>query len=284
MVTLEQLRQFVVVVDEGTLTAAADELHLSQPALSRSMQRFERDYPVALFERAPNSLAITEAGRQLAERARDVLARVDAMHAEMVELDRRRRTIDIASCGPAPLWQILPLVERLCPGMTIASRTCSIAEVDTAVTTGQVHVGISTTRDLFGAQAFRCGSEHLRLSVPPAHPAAALPSVALGDLDGETMLLLPNLGFWADLVRDRMPRATFLLQDPEAFQAIASTSSLPVFTTDIAHATRRTSDYGNRVHVPISDPEANPTYMLHLTASADPRLRRLPALIRSSTS
>lgn len=51
MFELYQLAQLVAFADCGTLAAAAEQLHLSQPALSRSMQRLEADMQVSLFDR-----------------------------------------------------------------------------------------------------------------------------------------------------------------------------------------------------------------------------------------
>lgn len=277
MVTVEQLRHFLAVVEHGTLTAAADELHLSQPALSRSMQRFERAFPSPLFERSANQVAITEAGELAAVHARRVLAELDEMHAAVAELDRRRRTIDVVSCAPAPLWRLLPRIEAACPGLTITSRLGSLDEVSRALAEGEVHVGISTEPPPADVPGFRCGVEHLFLSVPPAHPAAALPGIRLDQLDGETMLLHSRIGFWAELVRSRMPRAHFLVQEPDALVEIARTSSLPVFSTDLALAELGADPH--RVQVPVLDEQANPTYWCHLSPRADERLLRLARTI-----
>lgn len=272
MVTLEQLRQLIAVADHGTLSAAAAALLLSQPALSRSMQRLEREFPLPLFERTANQLRLTDAGLLVVEDARRVLEQVDAMYANAHEHERRQRTIDVVSCAPAPLWQLLPQIEQACPGMSLTSRVTTLTEVRRAVAAGDYHLAITTERPPASASAFRCGTEHLYLSVPPAHPAAGHARVRLADLDGETMLLAPNLGYWGDLVRERMPRATFLVQDERAWIEIARASSIPVFTTDWAGRGR---NLPNRVHVPIADPEANPTYWCLLNPAQERRLRPL---------
>ena len=55
MMELYQLIQLVAISDCGTMSSAAEKLHLSQPALSRSMQKLEEELQVALFERQKNS-------------------------------------------------------------------------------------------------------------------------------------------------------------------------------------------------------------------------------------
>ena len=58
-----QLEQLVAVADCGTLSGAAERLHLSQPALSRSMQRLEAELQVPLFIRQKNRIFLNENGR-----------------------------------------------------------------------------------------------------------------------------------------------------------------------------------------------------------------------------
>ena len=66
----------------GTLTAAAEELHLTQPTLTRSCAKLEAEVGVALFERRGRSISLNECGELVAERA----ARILAAQREMVDL------------------------------------------------------------------------------------------------------------------------------------------------------------------------------------------------------
>jgi DNA-binding transcriptional LysR family regulator len=62
---LYQLRTFAAVAELGSLTQAADRLHLSQPAASAQIKLLEEEFGVALFERKPSGLALTRAGTSL---------------------------------------------------------------------------------------------------------------------------------------------------------------------------------------------------------------------------
>ena len=62
MFELNQLEQLLAFAEYGTLSAAAEHLHLSQPALSRSMRRLEMDLSVPLFDHAKNKIALNENG------------------------------------------------------------------------------------------------------------------------------------------------------------------------------------------------------------------------------
>ncbi|MFG1710485.1 LysR substrate-binding domain-containing protein [Nonomuraea sp. M3C6] len=74
---LREMRAFVAVAEEGSLSAAARRLHLSQPALSQTISTLERELGVELLMRSSTGVKITEAGLTLLTEARAVLARHD---------------------------------------------------------------------------------------------------------------------------------------------------------------------------------------------------------------
>lgn len=76
---LYQLRAFAAVADSGQLTRAAERLHLSQPALSAQIKALEEALEVRLFERTPNGMQTTRAGRELLVHAEKVLAAAEAL-------------------------------------------------------------------------------------------------------------------------------------------------------------------------------------------------------------
>lgn len=81
MIELYQLVQLLAVADCGTMSRAAEQLHLSQPALSRSMQKLEDTLQVTLFDRQKNKISLNKNGELAVEYARRV---VDQAH-DLVE-------------------------------------------------------------------------------------------------------------------------------------------------------------------------------------------------------
>lgn len=63
MPSFHQLEQLLAIAEHGTLTGAAGALHLSQPALSRSMQRLEDELRVTLFDRQKNRITLNQTER-----------------------------------------------------------------------------------------------------------------------------------------------------------------------------------------------------------------------------
>ena len=70
MMELEQLRQLVAFAEQGTLSRAAEELHISQPSLSRTMQALEEELQASLFIRQKNRIVLNEVGQVAVEYAR----------------------------------------------------------------------------------------------------------------------------------------------------------------------------------------------------------------------
>jgi DNA-binding transcriptional LysR family regulator len=71
---LYQLRSFATIAETGQLTRAAEKLHVSQPALSAQLKALEEELEFTLFERTPNGMVLTAAGKRLLAGAESVLA------------------------------------------------------------------------------------------------------------------------------------------------------------------------------------------------------------------
>ncbi len=79
---LQQLKHFVALVETGSFSRASERVHLSQPALSRSIQALEQDLGAPLIERAGKRSGPTGLGRVIADRARKVLLEVEDLKRE----------------------------------------------------------------------------------------------------------------------------------------------------------------------------------------------------------
>jgi DNA-binding transcriptional LysR family regulator len=110
MLDVARLRILAAVARHGSVTAAAKELHYSQPSVSHHLARLEAETGAQLFQRVGRGIRLTEAGRILAERAAEIIGRVDSAAAELsahVGLSTGR--VRVASFGSA-LVAILPEV------------------------------------------------------------------------------------------------------------------------------------------------------------------------------
>src|ERR1700761_6075969 len=83
MLDLTRLRVLVAVARHGSVTAAAEALHYAQPSVSHHLARLEVETGSRLIQRVGRGIRLTDAGRMLAERAEEILGRLDAAEAEL---------------------------------------------------------------------------------------------------------------------------------------------------------------------------------------------------------
>lgn len=254
---LEQLRQIEAVARAGTMSAAAAELHISQPALSRSIQRLEAELGAALFDREGRHVRLNDVGAVAVEWARQLLRDEALLRDAVASAAERAHALRVATVAPAPLWKLASLAVERFPGETLTSDTLEQCEVEHAVASGAADLGI-----VIGAAdgsydppegLVACGLMRERLSVtlPPNHPLAARRRVTFEELDGNTFLILTDIGFWRGYVDRHLPHSTFIEQrDRVVFSQLSRSTPHCTFTTDAPYLE---GPVPGRAVVPIDD-------------------------------
>ena len=85
---LKQMEYFITIVNEGSISAAAKSLHISQPPLSTQMKLLEEELGVTLFQRGSRSIILTEAGKLFYDRAQGILDMTGAARQELEQMGR----------------------------------------------------------------------------------------------------------------------------------------------------------------------------------------------------
>ena len=95
---IRQLTYFMVIAEEGQITAAARRLHMAQPPLSQQMKALEEELGVQLLQREPRSVTLTDAGEILYRRARQIITLTDSTRREIADFKNGLRgTLSIGS-------------------------------------------------------------------------------------------------------------------------------------------------------------------------------------------
>ncbi len=263
MLNLEDLEQFVAFYETGTLTKTAEEYHISQPSVTRTMKRVEEAFGVPLFKRSANRLEFNEIGALAVTQAKELLQAEKRCVQNVKEADRKSKTLTVLSCAPAPLWDLLPELTQKNPGMTISSKCVD----DLAWILNEFREGscdlilLPNAVDLPGAICEKYAEEHLFFCVKPTHPLASRETLTMEDINGFNCLLYTDIGFWSNLCRRYMPSSKFLVQtDRFEFDELVRESNLPCFTTD--YTDPAWSAYSGRVRIPITDEAVNVSYYL----------------------
>ena len=276
---LEQLHQLDEVARCGTLQAAAERLHLSQSALSRSLRRLEDDLGQPLFDRTRNSMSINAAGRLALEHARLILAEERRLRDDFDALAKRERTIRVASVAPAPTWRLSSVILEQNPTEILEPDIMSEQEVEARLINGTCDLAVTARHMSIPTVVSRpFMHEDLYANVPAGHTLHGRESLTFAELDGLTFLVYGGIGFWPDIHTRMLPFAQFVSQpDRTIFLQQVRTSNLLTFTTN---APENTSRHESRRAIPITDPEAHVTFYLCMRADAPERVRTLFELAR----
>ncbi|WP_153558332.1 LysR family transcriptional regulator [Roseimaritima sediminicola] len=108
---LDQLRYFLKVAERGNFTRAAEELLVSQPALSRSIQRLEEELGQPVLERGTRQATLTEAGTLLQSRAAQVLRILEDTKAEITD-DGRTGTVRVGAIPTVAPYYLPAVLQR----------------------------------------------------------------------------------------------------------------------------------------------------------------------------
>lgn len=269
MLNLYELEQFVTFADCGTLSSAAEHLHISQPTLTRTMRHVEDAFGASLFLRGRNRIELNDTGRLAAEHARKLLFEAEKAVQAVQMFDRSLRTIMVETCAPAPLWSLLPALSHQYPENTISSKITETTEIVQDVLSGQCDIGILPFAcDEKSLTDLPYVTEKLFACIPKSNRLSRQTGVSFSELNGFNCLLCDQIGFWTALCRRKMPASRFLIQtDTFEFDELVRTSTLLHFSTDLANPEMQVSS--DRTIIPVTDPEADVTY--HLICRAEKR-------------
>ncbi|WP_158734764.1 LysR family transcriptional regulator [Alteribacillus sp. YIM 98480] len=90
---IKQLRYFCTVADEGQITKAAKKLHMAQPPLSQQLKKIEEELNIELFERNGRTIELTEAGRVLYKKAKNIMHELEETIVEVQETNEGIRGV-----------------------------------------------------------------------------------------------------------------------------------------------------------------------------------------------
>jgi LysR family hydrogen peroxide-inducible transcriptional activator len=180
---LSLLEQFLVVARTGNMTRASEELHLSQSALSRSVQRLEDQLGQVLFLRQPREMVLTETGELLVGRAREILKLVEETCLEVAEAGHRGRVRlgAIPTIAPYFLPRVLASFAEARPDVAVTVQEDTTDQLVRRCVHGEVDlVLVALPIGAKGLEVEPLFTEELYLVVPPGHPLAGVQEVTAG--------------------------------------------------------------------------------------------------------
>lgn len=208
---LKHLRLVSAIAHHGGLTAAMDELHLSQPALSQRLTSLEKELGVALFTRVGRRMVPTAAGELALEMAREVLDKTRDLETKLRAMSRGERVLRLgAQCYTALHWlpEIMAAFGRRHPRTRLVFVSEATHDVEQALMQGRIDVGIAhSASDVDRLRRFRLFSDELAAIVPGGHRLATRAAIEPDDLAGERVYLHKSPGRRPGRAADFLARA-----------------------------------------------------------------------------
>jgi LysR family hydrogen peroxide-inducible transcriptional activator len=220
MITLRQLRYLSALAKHGHFGRAAEACAVTQPALSMQIRDLERTLGVAVVERRPGDVMLTDVGREIARRAEDVLT----ASRDLVDFARHRGGLltgrltlgVIPSLAPYLLPRILPLLQTRFPELRLELRETQTRQLVEDIKSGTLDAAMLALPvgepDINTIVLFE---DLFLLAVPSDDPRQEATRVAAEDIDQSRLILLEDghclrdqaLAFCATAARSRTASA-----------------------------------------------------------------------------
>jgi DNA-binding transcriptional LysR family regulator len=210
---LDQLHTFLEIIRLKSFSKAAQTCFRTQPAISAQVRQLEQEFNATLFERLGTRIAVTPAGRILAEYAEQILELRRQAKNTISELERTPRGELVIAANESTCIYVLPQVfsdyTNEFPNVQLRVDRSYGAKVVDAVAENQADFGITQLPvEDKRIQVVKIHSDEIRALLRPDHPLAAKPGIGCRDLLS-TPLLLPKSGAtrnrlnaWMETVED----------------------------------------------------------------------------------
>jgi LysR family transcriptional regulator, hydrogen peroxide-inducible genes activator len=194
---LRDLRYLVALADHRHFGRAAAASFVSQPTLSTQVRKLEDELGVALVERAPRRVMLTPAGRDIAERARRILAEVEQLKESARRAsDPEAGTVRLGlfpTLAPYLLPHVVPQLRLRFPRLELLLTEEKTEVILAMLREGRLDAGVLALplhdEQLHVEPLFE---EPFVLAVPKSHPLASRPSLTIDDLADQSLLLLED--------------------------------------------------------------------------------------------
>jgi LysR family hydrogen peroxide-inducible transcriptional activator len=221
MITLRQLRYLAALAKHGHFGRAADACAVTQPALSMQIRDLERTLGVAVVERRPGDVMLTDVGREIARRAEDVLT----ASRDLVDFARHRSGLltgrltlgVIPSLAPYLLPRILPTLQTRFPELQLELRETQTRQLVEDIKSGVLDAAmLALPLGEPDVETMVLFEDLFLLAVPSDDPLANVTRVAAADIDQSRLILLEDghclrdqaLAFCNTIARSRGPAGT----------------------------------------------------------------------------
>lgn len=275
------LEELVTFSKLGTLAATAEELMVTQPTVTRGMQKLEDELNVKIFDRQPNHISLTKTGILAAKEAQKVLNQNRSFIQTIQAYEASHTTIKVGSVAPGPiivLHSMNDIPDNVVVNDDLLQQSAVIGDLE-----NRSFSAILSNKEIMtdSIESRFIGSEQLSVNLDKFTYLANKNSVKFEELKGMSFIVISDIGIWKQIIQDNIPDAKFLYQEQyDAFQEITQYSNFPYFSTNIS----KSSDHlpaqdDDRVKIPISDDASKMDFYVSYLKSQKSKVTPLIKLI-----
>ena len=256
-----------------TLLKTAEALHISQPALTVTMKKIEKDLDIKIFNRAKNHISLNDNGLYLVELAKNLLKEKEDMIIKIKNYDKSHKTIRVGMSAIAPDLYYLPSIEKK-HNIKIISKIENENEIIRKLKNKEYDIIFLTSKlNINGFQCKKCFSKNLYAFLNKKHPLSNKKSISFKEMDGERFLMSRTVGFWEEVVRKNLPNSNFILQDSlDNLRILVDNSTISSFASNL---TLNQRTIPNRVAVRITDKSAKEDFYIAYNNNLDKKIINL---------
>lgn len=259
MIDLYLLEELVAFAKYGTLAKTAESLAVTQPTITRGMQKLEDELGVKIFNRQPNRITLTKVGEFAAKEAEKIISVNQNYKQKVKKYALSEDIITIAANAPGPLIILNSLklnsinLKKQHELITDNFINLLLNNQYTCLLLNQPlkHEKITSTY---------LGTENLSVHLNEFTDLASKNEVNFSQLQNMTFLVFYDIGVWRNIIQKEIPSAKFLYQkDAGNFKEIRNNSIFPYFTTNLSlvDTSWRQQILNDRKQVKIADPIAH---------------------------
>lgn len=210
--TIRQMRAAVSVANHRSFRRAAEELHMSQPALSLAIAELERQLGVTLFDRTSRSVLATEVGSAFVHEAARLLHDFDQLAQDTANVAHSPRGRVAVSCVASVAGSVLPAVLRRClalhPQIQVTVRDAVASQVIDTVRQREADFGVTMAPGELGdGMSFEpLHQDPLHVVIHRHHRFARKRNLTWNDLNGESLIALSTSAGAFQMVQDELMR------------------------------------------------------------------------------
>jgi DNA-binding transcriptional LysR family regulator len=211
-VGLRQLRVFFAVARHRSFSRAAEEMAVSQSAVSFAIQQLETELGLRLLDRTTRQVRMTAVGETLAASGSRLVAELDSILKELRDVGERRRGKVVLACVPSVARGFMPACVEHCaakwPEVSFAIEDVAAKEVVAKVKRGDVEIGVSGGEiDESELHVEELARDPLVLACRRDDELARSKSVAWARLSGRRLVMLNNTSGSRQQIVDTLARA-----------------------------------------------------------------------------